>query len=86
LKLFDRRGSVACVMVIRIGKDDYTALPHLIAEIDSTGEFSGAIYHNLVPGRCLLFDTLAITEPSDVTPVRSDRVKFQFGLGMNGRS
>ena len=65
-------------MVIRIGKDDYTALPHLVAKIYPTGEFAGAIHNGLVPPRRLLFDTLAITEPSDVSPVRYDRVKFEF--------
>jgi hypothetical protein len=88
LKLFDCRRGVACIVVVGVGEHNYAALPHLVAKIYPTAEFTGAIHNGLVPGRCLLFDTFVITEPSDVGPVRSDRVKYfsSAGLGMNDRS
>jgi hypothetical protein len=52
------RQSVACKVIVGVGEDDYGALPHLIAKIFPTGEFCGAIYHNLGPGRCLRFSAL----------------------------
>ena len=77
LKLFDCRRSVASEMVIRVGKNYHATLPHLVAEIYPTAEFNGAINNGLIPGR-LLFNSFAITEPSDVSPVRSDRIEFEF--------
>jgi len=65
-------------MVVGVGEHNYATLPHLIAKIYPTAEFCGAINDGLVPGRCLRFDTFAITEPSDVGPVRSNRIEFQF--------
>src|SRR6266849_5392618 len=77
-ELFDWRRSVARVVVVGVGKDDHDALPHLVAKISPTAEFTGAINNGLVPGRRLFFNCLAISEPSDVRPVRSDRIEFQF--------
>ena len=75
LKLFDCRWSVTRIVVVGVGEHNHAALPHLIAEVDPTREFSGAINNGLVPGRCLILDSFAITEPSDIRPVCRDRVE-----------
>src|SRR5258708_4065361 len=77
LKLFDCRRGVACIVVVGVREHSHATLPHLVAKIYPAGEFSRAVYHDFVPGRSLLFDTLAITEPSDVRPIGSDRIEFQ---------
>src|SRR5216683_3195405 len=77
-KLFDRRRSVARIVVVGVGEHNHATLPHLVAKIYPTAEFTSAINNGPIPRRCLLLDTFAITEPPDVRPVGSDRVKFQF--------
>jgi hypothetical protein len=60
-KLFDCRRSVARVVVVGVGEDNYAAFPDLIAEIDPPAEFRSPINHCLVPGGRLLLDLFAIT-------------------------
>ena len=49
LKLLNRRRPVALKLVARVSVDQHAALPNLVAIIDPTAEFSGAINNGLVP-------------------------------------
>jgi hypothetical protein len=60
-KLLDCRRRVARKVIIGVSVDQHPALPNLVAIIDPTAEFSGAINNGLIPGCRLLFDAFAIT-------------------------
>jgi len=63
-------------VVVGVSENDYAAFPDLVAKIDPTAEFPGAIDDRLVPCRGLLLDIFAIAEPADVGPVRGNGIEL----------
>ena len=84
-EVFNRRWGVPGKMIIGESVDENASFSDLVAKINPTAQFGCAVHDCFVPGRGLLFDYFAITEPADVGPASRNRVELQFsGIGHPG--
>jgi hypothetical protein len=58
-------------MVVRVRVDQHASFHDLVAKIDPTAEFHGAINNGLIPSHCLRFDLTPIAYPLRFLPIES---------------
>ena len=78
-ELFDCAWRMAGKMVIGESVDENASFSYLVAKIDPTAQFGGAVNNRSVPGHGLLFDCFAITEPADVRPASCNWIEPKLG-------
>jgi hypothetical protein len=77
-KLRNRRRAVALIVIVRVRVNQNASIHSLVAKIHPSAEFGGAINDDLVPRHRLCFDLFPVAQPTDVGPIRRDRVEIQF--------